>query len=207
MRWTLPNLITMARLAILPVVVTLVWPGIESRESCFWAAVVYAFAGALDVVDGVIARRTGQVTVLGKFLDPLADKLFYLVTLLALMQLQPTRVPAVLVMVILTRELAITGLRGIAATEGIVIAAGEGGKLKTTFATIGVVGLLLHYPYLISFGFVAVPIDLHRVGLWLTYLATAFSLSSGVSYLVGFVRAHREHERLEPPDSRERTSA
>src|SRR5437868_2223374 len=87
MRWTLPNTITLSRIATLPIVVALVWPGYETRETCFWASVIYAASGVLDIVDGALARRIGQVTVMGKFLDPLADKLFYLVTLIALLQL------------------------------------------------------------------------------------------------------------------------
>lgn len=189
MRWNVPNIVTLARLGLLPFIVVLLWPGIESRETCFWAAVLYGVAGVLDMVDGMIARRTQQVTVLGKFLDPLADKLFYLVTLIALLQLQGPRVPPWLVMIVLARELAITGLRGIAATEGIVIAAGEGGKMKTTLATIGAMGLLIHYPYLINFGPFSAMIDMHRAGLWITYFSVGFSVSSGIEYLVGFTRA------------------
>jgi CDP-diacylglycerol--glycerol-3-phosphate 3-phosphatidyltransferase len=191
MLWTLPNIITTARLGLLPFIVILVWPGVESRESCFWAAVLYAIGGLLDVVDGILARHRNQVTVLGKFLDPLADKLFYLITLVALLQLQDPRVPPWLVMVVLARELAITGLRGIAASDGVVIAAGEGGKMKTSLATVGMVGLLIHYPYLINFGLFNAMIDMHRAGLWLTYVSVAFSLTSGFEYCVGFGRALR----------------
>ena len=187
MKWTLPNLLTLARLGLLPGIVVLLWPGIESRETCFWAAMLFALAGVLDMLDGTLARRTGQVTVLGKFLDPLADKLFYLVTLISLLQL--VRVPPWLVMIILARELAVTGLRGIAASEGIVIAAGEGGKVKTTFATVGVIGLLLHYRYMVSFGFFSVTFDMHRTGLWITYISAGFAVTSGVEYVLGFTRA------------------
>lgn len=199
MRWTLPNIITMARLGLLPLVVVLIWPGIESRETCFWAAMLYACGGILDVLDGILARRRNEVTVLGKFLDPLADKLFYLVTLIALLQLQGPRVPFWLVMVVLIRELAITGLRGIAATDGIVIAAGEGGKMKTTLATVGVVGLLLHYPYLIEFGFTSVMIDMHRAGLWLNYLSVAFAVLSAVQYFWGFQQALKQRAATQRP--------
>lgn len=189
MKWNLPNVLTMGRLGLLPFIVLLVWPGIESRETCFWAAMLYAAGGVLDVADGIVARRTHQVTVFGKFLDPLADKLFYLVTLIALLQLQGPRVPPWIVMIMLARELSITGLRGIAASEGIVIAAGEGGKMKTTLATLGMIGLLIHYPYLINFGFFTAMIDMHRTGLWLTFLSVGFAVSSAVEYVLGFRRA------------------
>lgn len=191
MTWTLANIITLARLGLLPIIVVLIWPGIESRETCFWASIIYALGGLLDIVDGILARKRNQVTVLGKFLDPLADKLFYLVVLIALLQLQGPRVPPWLVMIVLARELAITGLRGIAASEGFVIAAGEGGKMKTTLATVGMVGLLLHYPYLVNFGLFSTMFDLHRTGLWVTYFSVGFSVTSGFDYILGFSRALR----------------
>lgn len=196
--WNVPNILTMARLGLLPVIVALVWPGIENRHTCFLAALVYAFGGVLDMVDGFIARRFQLVTAFGKFLDPLADKLFYLVTLIALLQLPGPRVPPWVVMIMLTRELAITGLRGIAVTEGIVIAAGEGGKVKTTFGTVGVVGLLIHYPYVVNYGFFAQNVDFHLAGLWLTYISLFFSISSALGYVRGFLSALREKNRLAP---------
>jgi CDP-diacylglycerol---glycerol-3-phosphate 3-phosphatidyltransferase len=194
MKWNVPNIMTVARLGVLPLIVFLVWPGIENRETSFWAAMVYALSSVFDLVDGYIARKTGQVTVLGKFLDPLADKLFYLTTLIALLQLQGPRVPPLLVMIILARELTVTGLRGIAAAEGLVIAAGDGGKVKATFATLGMVGLLIHYPYVVHIGFASAIIDFHRAGLWITYLSAAFAVTSGWGYYVGFARAMRARE-------------
>ena len=192
--WNIPNTLTLARLGVLPIVVFLVWPGIESRETCSWAALLYGCGAVLDVVDGYIARRYDMVTVFGKFLDPLADKLYYLVTLIALLQLPGQRIPPWVVMVVITRELAITGLRGIAVSEGVVIAAGEGGKIKTTFATIGAGMLLLHYPYMLDFGLFSLHINFHRVGLWATYLSVAFSVVSALQYVRGFVQAHRAKE-------------
>jgi len=189
--WNVPNILTMARLGFLPIIVFLIWPGVESRETCFWAAALFIFGGFLDMVDGGIARRFNLVTVFGKFLDPLADKLFLLVTLIALLQLPGPRVPPWIVMIFLAREVAITGLRGIAVSEGIVIAAGEGGKMKATLATFGTAFLLLHYPYVIDYYFVTTSVDFHVVGLWLMYLAVAFAASSGVGYIVGFVKASR----------------
>ncbi len=191
----LPNLLTLFRTALLPVVVGLIWPGIENRYTCFWAAIVYIVAGAMDVADGILARHYNQVTVFGKFLDPLADKLFHLVTLIALLQLHPARVPPWVVMLFIVRELAITGLRGIAVSEGIVIAAGEGGKTKTLFGTLGMVFLLLHYPYVIHFGFFSALIDLHQVGLWSTYLSVAFSMTSGLGYVSLFIAAVKQKYR------------
>jgi CDP-diacylglycerol--glycerol-3-phosphate 3-phosphatidyltransferase len=190
--WTIPNLLSMARLLAVPVIVLLIWPGVESRHTCFWAMVIYAAGGVTDVFDGMLARRTNQVTVLGKFLDPLSDKLFYLVTLVALLQLQGPRVPFWVVMVVLTRELAITGLRSIAASEGIVIDAGRSGKIKTLAGTLGMCGLLIHYPYLINFGVTRAIVDFHVVGLWVTFVSVFFSLTSGYAYLRGFFVAMQQ---------------
>ncbi|OGQ83919.1 MAG: CDP-diacylglycerol--glycerol-3-phosphate 3-phosphatidyltransferase [Deltaproteobacteria bacterium RIFOXYA12_FULL_58_15] len=184
----IPNLLSLARIAAIPVIVILIWPGIESAHTCFWATVIYAIAGITDLIDGAIARRTNQVTILGKFLDPLSDKLFYLVTMVALLQLPGPRVPPWLVMIVLVRELTITGLRAIAMSEGIVIDAKEGGKIKTTFATIGMCGLLLHYEYVINFGPIQEQVSFHLIGLWITFLSVVFSLTSGFGYIRGFVR-------------------
>lgn len=196
MRWTLPNIITVARVALLPLLLVLIWPGLENRETCFWAAVVFAAAGVLDVVDGVLARRRNEVTVLGKFLDPLADKVFYLVTLVALLQLPVPRVPGWVLMAVITREIAITGLRGIAVSEGVVIAADAGGKLKTALATVGMCGLLIHYPFVVNFGFVQAVLNPHRVGLWITYVSVLIAVASGVNYVRNFVLALRQRESL-----------
>lgn len=189
MRLNLPNLLTLARLALLPLVLVLIWPGNENRETAFWATMAYIFAGILDLVDGALARRTNQVTAIGMFLDPLADKVFYLVTLVALLQLPGPWVPPWIVMVVLVRELAVTGLRGIASAQGIVIAAGDSGKIKTTFATVGMCGLLIHYPYLIHTGLGGVVLDIYQLGLAFTYISVLFSIYSAVEYVYGFVRA------------------
>jgi CDP-diacylglycerol--glycerol-3-phosphate 3-phosphatidyltransferase len=206
MKWTLPNIVTLARLGLLPLIVLLIWPGIETRQTCFWAAMVYAMGGVLDVVDGKLARKRNQVTVLGKFLDPLADKLFYIITLIALLQLQGPRVPPWLLMIVVAREISVTGLRAIAVSEGVVIAAGEGGKMKTTLATVGMVGLLLHYPYLLNFGFFTAMIDLHRAGLWVTYFSVFFAVTSGLDYMLGFFRAMSSRKAAEA-EAEQRRSA
>lgn len=190
--WTLPNILTLSRIAVLPIIVTLIWPGIESRESSFWAGIAYTFAGATDFVDGYFARRLGQVSVIGKFLDPLSDKLFYLVTLLALLQLPTPRVPFWVVVCVLVRELAITGLRAIASAEGVVIAADRGGKLKTIFATGGMVFLLIHYRTIVGIGSFVTIVDFHLVGLGLTYISLFYSIRSAVDYLRGFQQALTE---------------
>jgi CDP-diacylglycerol--glycerol-3-phosphate 3-phosphatidyltransferase len=191
----LPNIVTCLRLTLLPLVCALIWPGNATPTGVFWAAIIYVVAGILDVVDGAIARYTQTITSLGQFLDPLADKLFYLVTLVALLQLPGQWVPPWVVMLTLVRELAVTGLRGIAAGEGLIIAAGQGGKVKTSFATAGIVALILHYPCTIDFGPVSYAVDAQQVGLWLTYISLVFSLGSAFGYARAFASALSARQR------------
>ena len=187
--WNLANILTVGRLGLLPIVCLMIWPDVQNRELCFWAGLIYGIAGILDIVDGAVARSTNTVTVFGKFMDPLADKLFVVVTLVCLMQLPGQWVPAWIVILILTREISITGLRAIAATEGMVIAAGEGGKLKTVFSTLGTCSLIMHYHYYVDFIFFTGVVDCYQIGLILTYVSLGFSLYSAWSYIQGFVEA------------------
>ncbi len=189
--WNIPNIMTMGRICVLPLIVYFIWPGIETRETCFWAGVLYGISGALDMLDGAVARMTNSVTEFGKFLDPLADKVFNLVTLIALLQLPGPRVPVWLVSIVIVREVAVTGLRAIAASGGIVIAAGDSGKVKTTFGTLGTCGLLMHYTYLIDWGFAVTPVSLHRLGLALTYISLVYSIGSAITYTHGFIEAKK----------------
>ena len=126
--WNLPNILTMGRIVLIPAICVLIVQG--DPISGLWALGLFWVASVTDWLDGYIARSRGLVSVTGKFLDPLADKLLVMATLVLLVEMG--RVPSWLVIVLLARELSITGLRAIAATEGFVIAAGEGGKFKTT---------------------------------------------------------------------------
>ncbi|MCK5688248.1 CDP-diacylglycerol--glycerol-3-phosphate 3-phosphatidyltransferase [Myxococcota bacterium] len=189
MIWTLPNILSFSRLLTLPLILVMIWPSLETPKSCYWASAVFLIGSITDLADGYIARRFNQVTVFGQFLDPLVDKLFHIIPLLALTAFAPSRVPIWLVMIILSRELTITGLRGIAVSEGLVIDAGTGGKFKTMLAMFGMLALLIHYPYTVNFGFVSAPINFHILGLWLTYISTIFSITSGASYMARFVKA------------------
>lgn len=144
----LPNLLTLARVAAVPVVLVLLLS--DSRSSGIWAAAVFGMAATTDFIDGWLARKWGIVTVLGKFLDPLADKLIVMVALIMLIPLD--RVPAWAVFLILAREMVVTGLRSIASSEGIVIDASDLGKYKTIYQMVAIPGLMLHYDYYWLFG-------------------------------------------------------
>ena len=117
----LPNLLTLGRVAAVPAVVVLLL--FDTRAAGFWAAVVFGVAAITDWLDGWLARKWQVVTVLGKFLDPLADKLIVMAALIMLIPYG--RVPAWAVFLILAREMVVTGLRSIASSEGIVIAASD----------------------------------------------------------------------------------
>lgn len=182
----LPNILTFGRILIIPVVLWLIDQG--TPRDCVYAALVYSAAAITDLLDGMIARRMGIVSVLGKFMDPLADKLLVMATLVWLVPMG--RIPEWTVVLLLAREISITGLRSIASSEGIVIAAGGGGKSKTALQMVGILFLILGYPY--DFDFFGVGfgvVDLVLVGRALVYLSLAFSITSAVEYLGLFARA------------------
>jgi len=182
----LPNCLTYFRIALIPIMAWLLandheQPSLD-RDFMFryspgrLAAFVVILAGISDLLDGWLARKWEIESLMGKFLDPIADKLFLMVGLVMLMQLG--RVPAWLVIALLSREFLITGLRGVAVGEGIVIAAGNFGKLKLTFQLIGL-GFLMWYGS--AFGYSA-----FEIGTIILYVALFISLYSGYSYLHDF---------------------
>ena len=180
----LPNAITLARIALIPVFLWFTF--FESRVDSFIAAIVYAVTSATDFLDGWVARRRNQVTVIGKFLDPLADKLIVMAALVMLVHLG--RVGAWVVIVIMAREFIVTGLRTIAMSEGLVIPAGQEGKYKTAFQLAGISFLLLHYTYPIDAWAFSFDLDANRVGTWLLYISLVFSVLSAFFYFRDFVR-------------------
>ncbi|HVY49370.1 MAG TPA: CDP-diacylglycerol--glycerol-3-phosphate 3-phosphatidyltransferase [Minicystis sp.] len=182
----LPNMLTFLRIVMIPGVLVLLSRG--SPRDCYFAAWVYALAAITDLLDGWLARRMKLVSVLGKFLDPLADKLIVAATLVWLVPMG--RIPAWAVVLLISREITITALRSIASSEGIVIAAGEGGKAKTALQMIGIVCLVLGYPYDVSLGVYDFGrLDLVHVGRLLIYCSLFFSLTSAARYMGLFVDA------------------
>lgn len=131
-------MITFARLGLIPVVLAFLLTELENGT--IYAVIIFVLAAASDGLDGYLARSRGQVTELGKLLDPLADKILISSVLIALVELE--KIGAWVVVLIIAREFAVTGLRGIAATQGKVIAAEWSGKLKTTFQILLVIALI-----------------------------------------------------------------
>ena len=180
--WTPANIITVGRTAFIPVVMVFLFEPLVYRPWALWTAmVIFVGCGILDLVDGWLARKYGQVSVIGAFLDPLADKLMVMTVMVMLVPVG--RMPAWLVVVLLSRELVITGLRGIASAEGIIISASAGGKYKTAYQMTGLSFLLIHYEY--------VGIDCHTVGLWLLLISAAVSVWSGWEYCREFAKMSR----------------
>ena len=177
-----PNLMTLARIALIPVCLYLL--SYENRRNSFLAAAVYAVCALTDWFDGWLARISNKVTTLGKFLDPLADKVIVVSALVMLVRLG--RVPVWVVVVIITREFLISGVRTIAATEGLVIPASQGGKWKTSLQLCGIICLMLHYHYMIDYGFGTVVTDFQTVGSLLLYLSLVPLIASAIDYVRAF---------------------
>jgi CDP-diacylglycerol---glycerol-3-phosphate 3-phosphatidyltransferase len=192
----LPNLLTMARIGVIPLVLVLLDRG--GPADCFYAALLFSGAALTDLLDGYLARRRGQVSLLGKFLDPLADKLLVMASLVWMVPMG--RIAPWAVVLLLAREISITALRSIAAGEGLVIAAGESGKAKTALQMVGILLLLMGYPY--HFDFVLFDwgvIDLVHVGRWLIYISLVYSLASAATYVRLFaVAVEARHQRENP---------
>lgn len=166
----LPNTLSVIRLVLIPVIVIcLYFPG---KLGSFLAALFFGLAAITDLLDGFYARRHKKITSLGKFLDPLADKLLISATMIMLITLN--RIPVWVVILIIAREMAVTGLRGIAVVEGIVIEASSLGKYKTIFQLVSLICLLLHYEYL--------KVDFHIVGMTFLWVALILTMWSGWSY-------------------------
>lgn len=189
--FNLPNLITMFRVVMIPIVMLLLQEGTPVMN--YWAGWVYTAATITDALDGYLARKRGLVSVVGKFLDPLADKLLVMATLVLMVSMG--RVPAWVVVVILGRELSISMLRMIASSEGVVIAAGEGGKAKTALQMVAVLFLMLHHRYEIDFWFTTLNVDFHIAGLWILYLSVFFAITSAGEYVKLFVDAVEAKDR------------
>lgn len=179
--WTLPNLLSLFRIAVIPVLVYLLT--FSDPLSGISAAFLFLVASLTDYFDGYLARRHRTVSNLGKILDPLADKLMIVAVLIMVAAIdrpgEPS-LPAWLVVVIVAREVAVTIIRGIALTEGVVMEAEDLGKYKFILQAFAVFGLLVHYPY---WG-----VDFYAAGIYFLLLAAAVALWSGVNYHVKFFR-------------------
>jgi len=174
--FNLPNIITMMRIGMVPFLFTLLLsPG------KFWSlvlAIFFVLASLTDLIDGYIARKYSLVTTLGKFLDPMADKL--VVNSAMILMIPSGRIAAWIVAIIIIRDFIVDGIRSIASTDGMYIQASNWGKKKTLAQTIAVTALIIHYPL---FG-----IDAHFVGTIILYVALFLTIISGLDYFVKYYR-------------------
>ena len=178
----LPNVITGGRFVLSACLMLLLMLP-QSTGIALLAWLVFCLAAISDWIDGYFARRYHSITVLGKLMDPLADKVLVATALVMLIPLG--RIPAWLVLVILVREFVVTGLRGVASSSGIVVAASPLGKLKSTTQYIGL-GFLI-FPE----GFLPIP-ALHQIGMAIMYVALIFTIWSGVEYFYKLRRVFLE---------------
>ena len=145
----------------------------QTPSMAFFSWLVFSIAACSDWVDGYFARRYDSVTALGKLMDPLADKI--LVTTALIMLIPLDRLPAWIALVILAREILITGLRGVASAEGVVVAASGLGKIKSIAQYLGLGTLIF------PLGILPVPY-LHQIGLIIVYIALILTVWSGADY-------------------------
>ncbi len=174
---SLPNGVSIIRIVAIPLILILLF----SPERVFqWiTAFLFLSISLTDMLDGYLARRRKMVTTLGKFLDPLADKLLVVTTLIALMELRG--IPLWMVLIIVGREIAVTGLRGIAASHEIILSATVLGKYKTTFEVVALFFLILNGEIL--------SLQIHSIGMGLLWVALILSVLSGIDYFKKFLKS------------------
>ncbi len=189
------NYLTYARIALVPIVVLIMMGLSDSAPRSLtwnkllsWGAMLsFEIAQISDVVDGYYARKFGVISSFGKFLDPLADKLLSMSALIMLIPLH--RIAAWVVVLLIARETIVTALRGMAASEGIEIAASDWGKKKTVIQSFAIGALLLHYPL---WG-----INVRSVGMVLLWLTVVISVGSGIHYVLTFFEEVLESQKTE----------
>jgi CDP-diacylglycerol--glycerol-3-phosphate 3-phosphatidyltransferase len=167
----LANKITITRIFLIPVFLVLML--IEFKYHNFLAAAVFIIAASTDSLDGYIARKRNLITNFGKFIDPLADKL--LVTSALIVLVSKGQVPALVAIIIISREFIITGFRLLASSEGVVLAASWLGKVKTVTQIIAIIAIIIgNFP----FTYINFPFD-----IIVLYISVIFTVISAVDYI------------------------
>ena len=178
--FNLPNTISLIRISVVPFLFILL-----TSPGEFWSlilAILFAVASITDMLDGFLARKYNMITTMGKFLDPLADKL--IVNTAMILMIPIGRIPAWIVAVTIIRDLIVDGIRSIASSEGLYIQASPLGKQKTIAQLFAVTALMIYYPFL--------GINAHLVGMIILYIAFLLTLYSGTDYFIKFYRRARK---------------
>ena len=180
----LPNKLTVLRIILVPVFMAFIYIDIIPLHF-LWAAIIFAIASLTDMLDGKIARKRNLITTFGKFLDPLADKILVIAALAVFVEIPEIQMSAVPLVIIITREFMVSGMRLLAAEDGVVIAAGIWGKLKTAFTMAAIVVILL---YLVIFCDLGLGSGIQEfVRTWvldsLIWISAALTVISGVVYM------------------------
>jgi CDP-diacylglycerol---glycerol-3-phosphate 3-phosphatidyltransferase len=175
--WNLPNALTLLRIFLVPFLVVVLLTKFTGRE--YVGLGIFLVAAVTDFFDGWLARRRNQTTRLGALLDPIADKLLMSAAFISLVEMDPKHVPAWMVVIIIGREFAVSGLRSIAAQQGVTIAASSLGKGKMISQVIAISLLILGY----ELG------ELRLTGTIALWAVMLFALASGVDYFIKFSRA------------------
>ena len=174
--FNVPNVLSFLRIISAPaIIVMMTYP---DKTMSFITAAFFALVCVTDLLDGYLARKNATITTLGKVLDPLADKI--LITGVFIMLIPLGRIPAWVVAVVIIREIAVTGLRSIASSVGVVMSASNSAKMKTIMQIICLVPLIAHY----DFWF----LNFHESGNILLIFAVALTVWTGVDYFVEFFR-------------------
>ncbi len=180
----LPNKLTVLRIILVPVFIAFIYMDFIPLHF-LWAAVVFAAASVTDWLDGKIARSRNLITTFGKFLDPLADKILVIGALSVFVELPEIRMSAIPLVIIITREFVVSGMRLMAMEDGVVIAAGIWGKLKTAFTMVAIVVILLYLVIFCDLGMGADIKDVIKVWVLdsLIWISAVLTVISGVVYL------------------------
>lgn len=179
----LPNALTLSRIFLTPLLVVVLLTRIDGKE--IYGVVIFVVAALTDYLDGYIARKRNQVTDVGKLLDPIADKLLITSAFISLVELNLA--PAWMVVIIVGREFAVSGIRSIAASQGYVMPANTLGKLKTVCQVLTIVVLIVADTYIEPW---------ERFGRFLLWVTVAISLVSAVNYLWIFLRVGSSSRKL-----------
>jgi CDP-diacylglycerol--glycerol-3-phosphate 3-phosphatidyltransferase len=176
----LPMQITWFRIGMVPIIVAFLWP--NQLTSNLIAAFLFIIASISDYYDGYFARKYDAISNMGKFMDPIADKI--LVTSILVMLIPLNKIDPLMVIVILARDTFISGIRSVAAADGIIIDAKPAGKWKTALQMIAIPAVMIDDRVF------DVPFD--KIGYWVLWISVILSVTSGLQYYWGYLRSRKK---------------